>query len=120
VKQLHCTALSAGPFSPNQPQENTVKIIVSIAAALALVSAAPAFAAAPTAPQTLKGEKQPAVTFNHKTHASLDCTKCHADAKGGKIDGLVGNKDKGHGLCLECHKTQAKGPTKCAECHKKA
>ena len=93
-----------------------MKLIVSIAAALALF-AAPAFAAAPAGPVTLKA-KPGDVTFNHKTHASLDCTKCHADAKGGKIAGL--NKDKAHGLCVECHKTQAKGPAKCAECHKKA
>jgi predicted CXXCH cytochrome family protein len=98
-------------------QEKTVKIIVSIAAALALVAAAPAFAAAPAAPVTLKA-KNGDVTFNHKTHSTLDCTKCHADAKGGKIEGLT--KDKAHGLCVECHKTSAKGPSKCAECHKKA
>ena len=96
-----------------------MKIIASIAAALAL-SVGTAYAAAPTEPQSLKGEKQGAVTFNHKSHASVDCAKCHADAKGGKIEGLAGSKDKGHGLCLECHKAQAKGPTKCAECHKKA
>jgi predicted CXXCH cytochrome family protein len=83
-----------------QTQEKTVKIIVSIAA-----------------PVTLKA-KNGDVTFNHKTHSTLDCTKCHADAKGGKIEGLT--KDKAHGLCVECHKTSAKGPSKCAECHKKA
>jgi predicted CXXCH cytochrome family protein len=94
-----------------------VKNIVSALAALALVAAAPAFAAAPDAPQTLKASNGN-VTFNHKTHAGVDCTKCHADAKGGKIEGL--NKEKAHALCQECHKTQAKGPTKCAECHKKA
>lgn len=94
-----------------------MKIIVSIAAALALVAAAPAFAAAPAEGVKLKA-KTGDVTFNHKSHATLDCTKCHADAKGGKIEGL--NKEKAHGLCVECHKTGAKGPTKCAECHKKA
>jgi predicted CXXCH cytochrome family protein len=93
-----------------------VKIIVSIAAALALVAAAPAFAAAPAEPVTLKA-KTGDVTFNHKNHP-MDCTKCHADAKGGKIEGF--GKDKAHGLCVECHKTGGKGPTKCAECHKKA
>lgn len=95
-----------------------MKLIVSIAAALALVAAAPAFAAAPAGPSVLKA-KAGDVTFNHKTHSSLDCKKCHADAKGGKIEGL--NKDKAHGLCIECHKTAGKGPAKvCAECHKKA
>ena len=95
-----------------------MKIIVSIAAALALVAAAPAFAAAPAEGVKLKA-KTGDVTFNHKTHTSVDCTKCHADAKGGKIEG-INNKEKAHGLCVECHKTAAKGPTKCAECHKKA
>jgi predicted CXXCH cytochrome family protein len=94
-----------------------VKLIVSIAAALALVAAAPAFAAAPTGPVKLPA-KSGDVTFNHKNHDKVDCTKCHADAKGGKIAGL--DKDKGHALCVDCHKTGAKGPTKCAECHVKA
>ncbi|MFO0581099.1 MAG: cytochrome c3 family protein [Anaeromyxobacter sp.] len=57
------------------------------------------------------------VTFEHAKHKALDCTKCHADAKGGKIEL---NKDKAHGLCLECHKGGGKGPTKCNDCHKKA
>ncbi len=59
------------------------------------------------------------VTFEHAKHKALDCTKCHADAKGGKIE--LG-KDKAHGLCLECHKTNGggKAPTKCNDCHKKA
>jgi predicted CXXCH cytochrome family protein len=94
-----------------------VKLIVSIAAAFAFAAAAPAFAAAPTSPNTLKA-KNGDVTFNHKTHGSVACTKCHEKAAGGKIEGLT--KDKAHGLCVDCHKTQAKGPTKCAECHKKA
>ena len=50
-------------------------------------------------------------------HRRVKCETCHADAKGGKIAGL--DKDKGHKMCHECHKTQAKGPQKCAECHKK-
>jgi predicted CXXCH cytochrome family protein len=95
-----------------------VKIIFSIAAALALASAAPALAAPPAEGVKLPAKNGP-VTFNHKSHPGIDCTKCHADAKGGKIE-TIHNKDKAHGLCVECHKTQAKGPTKCAECHKKA
>jgi len=58
------------------------------------------------------------VTFNHKTHASQKCETCHATAAGGKIEGF--GKDKAHALCIECHKKEAKGPTKCADCHKKA
>ena len=93
-----------------------MKIIASIAAALALF-AAPAYAAAPTGPKTLKA-KTGDVTFNHKTHSSVKCETCHATPAGGKIEGF--GKDKAHGLCVECHKKEAKGPTKCADCHKKA
>jgi len=89
------------------------KYIVGLFAAFALSTAA--FAAAPTAPTVLKA-KNGNVTFEHAKHAPLDCTKCHADAKGGKME--LG-KDKAHGLCLECHKSGGKGPAKCAECHKK-
>jgi hypothetical protein len=91
--------------------------MISIAAALALF-AAPVLAAAPGA-VTLKA-KNGDVTFNHQGagHAKVDCKTCHADAKGGKIEGL--NKDKAHAMCQDCHKKEAKGPTKCAECHKKA
>jgi predicted CXXCH cytochrome family protein len=90
--------------------------MISIAAALALF-AAPAFAAAPG--KVSLEAKTGNVTFDHAGagHAKIDCTKCHADAKGGKIADL--NKDKGHAMCQDCHKQQAKGPTKCAECHKK-
>jgi predicted CXXCH cytochrome family protein len=90
------------------------KYIVGLLAAFALSTSA--FAAAPTGPTVLKA-KNGDVTFEHAKHAKLDCTKCHADAKGGKIE--LG-KDKAHALCLECHKAEAKGPAKCAECHKKA
>lgn len=94
-----------------------MKILASLIAVVALSVAAPAFAAAPAGPVAMKA-KNGDVAFNHKTHASVECTKCHADAKGGKIEGL--DKDKAHALCMDCHKTAAKGPTKCAECHKKA
>ncbi len=59
-----------------------MKNIVSLVAAFALLVAAPAFAAAPAGPTTLKA-KNGDVTFNHKTHATVDCTKCHAAATGG-------------------------------------
>ena len=91
------------------------KIATFVAAAL-LATAAVA-AEAPAAPTTLPA-KNGNVTFNHKTHASQKCETCHATAAGGKIEGL--GKDKAHALCVECHKKEAKGPTKCAECHKKA
>ena len=59
------------------------------------------------------------VKFNHKAHAEAlkDCTKCHATAKGGKIEGF--GKDFAHGKgCKGCHTDMKKGPTACKECHK--
>ena len=89
------------------------KYIVGLLAAFAL--SATAFAAEP--PQKVFTAKNGNVTFKHETHKAVDCTKCHADAKGGKIE--LG-KDKAHALCMDCHKTGGKGPAKCNECHKKA
>ncbi len=57
------------------------------------------------------------VTFPHKTHQALGCTKCHATDKGGKIEGF--GKDWAHKTCKGCHEEMKKGPTKCADCHKK-
>jgi len=59
------------------------------------------------------------VKFNHKAHAEAlkDCTKCHATATGGKIEGF--GKDLAHGKgCKGCHTDMKKGPTACKECHK--
>jgi len=57
------------------------------------------------------------VTFNHKAHqeALKDCTKCHAKAEGGKIEGF--GKDFAHKTCKGCH-AAGKGPTGCKDCHK--
>ncbi len=95
-----------------------MKFAYAAVAALLFAVAAPAFAAAPTGPVVIKN-KQGDITFDHSKHSKLDCTKCHADAKGGKME-LT--KEKGHALCLDCHKTEGAGkaPTKCNECHKKA
>jgi predicted CXXCH cytochrome family protein len=94
------------------------KIFAGIVAALVFTAGV---AVAAEAPATITFDaKQGKVTFGHKAHAELlkgDCKACHADAKGGKIEGF--NKDKAHGLCKKCHETEKKGPTKCAECHKK-
>ena len=59
------------------------------------------------------------VKFNHKAHSEAlkDCTKCHKDATGGKIEGF--GKDLAHGKgCKGCHADMKKGPTACKECHK--
>lgn len=59
------------------------------------------------------------VKFNHKAHQEMlkDCTKCHAAAAGGKIEGF--GKDLAHGKgCKGCHTDMKKGPTACKECHK--
>lgn len=58
------------------------------------------------------------VVFNHKAHSEAlkDCTKCHAAATGGKIEGF--GKDLAHKTCKGCHTDMKKGPTSCKECHK--
>jgi hypothetical protein len=59
------------------------------------------------------------VKFNHKAHQEnlKDCTKCHANAAGGKIEGF--GKDLAHGkACKGCHSDMKKGPTGCKDCHK--
>jgi predicted CXXCH cytochrome family protein len=89
----------------------------AVAALFAAVFAFAAYAAAPTAPTVLEA-KNGNVTFDHAKHATQKCEACHATAAGGKIEGF--GKDKAHGLCVECHKKEAKGPQKCTECHKKA
>lgn len=97
------------------------KTFAAIFAAAALAFASNAVAAAPDKPIVLPA-KPGAVTFNHSKHASLKCTQCHKDEKGGAIEGFgkTVNKEKAHAACQECHKKEAKGPQKCAECHKKA
>jgi hypothetical protein len=92
------------------------KYVASLFAALAVAVTAYA-ATAPAGPISLPA-KNGNVTFEHSKHANVSCDKCHATAEGGKIEGF--GKEKAHGTCIECHKTNAKGPTKCAECHKKA
>ncbi len=85
------------------------------AAALTLFTAGLAMA---QGPETLTfPTKMGTVTFPHKTHQALGCTKCHATEQGGKIEGF--SKDWAHKTCKGCHEEMKKGPTKCGECHKK-
>ncbi|MEI6306536.1 MAG: cytochrome c3 family protein [Deltaproteobacteria bacterium] len=93
-----------------------------IVVVLALVAfAGSAFAAAPDSVvlKNVKGD----ITFGHAKHTAggqlKDCKACHADVAGGKIGAL--GKDKGHSVCLDCHKKSGndKAPTKCGDCHKK-
>jgi hypothetical protein len=97
------------------------KTFAALFAAVALSFASSASAAAPTGPVVLPA-KPGNVTFNHKTHAALKCTQCHASDEGGAIEGFnkTVSKDKAHAKCHECHKKEGKGPQKCADCHKKA
>ncbi len=97
------------------------KTFAALFAAVALAVATSASAAAPAGPVTLPA-KPGNVTFNHSKHASLKCTQCHKDEKGGAIEGFnkTVNKDKAHAACQDCHKKEGKGPQKCADCHKKA
>lgn len=63
-------------------------------------------------------EMKKGVKFSHKAHSEAlkDCTKCHAAATGGKIEGF--GKDWAHKTCKGCHSDMKKGPTSCKECHK--
>ncbi|MFT3916088.1 MAG: cytochrome c3 family protein [Anaeromyxobacteraceae bacterium] len=56
------------------------KYIVGLIAAFAF---SVAYAEAPASVKLTA--KNGDVTFEHAKHKALDCTKCHADAKGGKI-----------------------------------
>ena len=62
-------------------------------------------------------ELKKGVKFNHKNHQESlkDCTKCHSNAAGGKIEGF--GKDFAHKTCKGCHAAD-KGPTSCKDCHK--
>lgn len=62
-------------------------------------------------------EMKKGVKFDHKAHQeSLKiCSKCHATAEGGKIEGF--GKDYAHDVCKGCH-AAGKGPTGCKDCHK--
>ena len=92
-------------------------------------------------------KKQPPVTFSHSKHATtlvktceschhtqkgltaeskidvVKCTNCHLDPKDPKIPSMREmsmTKNPFHERCIDCHKTQKKGPVACNGCHKKA
>ncbi|HAR43996.1 MAG TPA: cytochrome C [Bdellovibrionales bacterium] len=57
------------------------------------------------------------ITFNHKVHGqSMSCSACHGETIG-PLAPL--GKDRGHAICLDCHKKGGEGPTRCGDCHKK-
>lgn len=50
------------------------------------------------------------------------CASCHLDPEKPETPSMREmslSKNPFHKLCIDCHKKEAKGPTKCAECHKK-
>jgi len=86
--------------------------------------------------------KQAAVNFPHKAHEAVTkCGTCHhtqADlAEGGEGQSCADchvnpedpatldcaqmsmSKNPFHKMCVSCHKTEKKGPSKCTECHPK-
>lgn len=50
------------------------------------------------------------------------CSSCHLDPEKPETPSMREmslSKNPFHKLCIDCHKKEAKGPSKCAECHKK-
>ncbi len=109
-------------------------IILAVAIAVAMAFAVSMAIAADAPDQiTIKksGDKQSAVTFNHKAHTErADCVTCHHTSKTqddiegcfechGSDANAPSPKDAFHGSCVKCHKDEKKGPTKCKECHPK-
>jgi len=87
------------------------KIIIAMFALIAFSGAA--FAADS---YEYKGGSFGKVTFPHKAHMKLGCTKCHE----GDSKKIAMNKAVAHDkLCVKCHKEMAKGPQGCKDCHKK-
>lgn len=106
--------------------------VIMIAVAVAVAFAASMAVAGDPPGQIMieKGkDKKPAVSFDHVKHSgSIDCFKCHHTATAkedikdcfschGADAAAPSVKDAFHKSCKDCHKTEAKGPTKCKECH---
>lgn len=50
------------------------------------------------------------------------CAACHLDPEKAETPGMREmsmKKNPFHMVCIDCHKTEAKGPTKCDDCHTK-
>jgi len=122
-------------------------IALLIILAVAVMGATFAFAQAKKAPDSviLKGAPMGGVKFDHKAHvtAAKKCDTCHHASKPEKANAAPNqactdchtktatapmktklqlafhNPAANAGVCIDCHKAQAKGPAKCADCHKK-
>lgn len=114
--------------------------------AIALLATVAAAAHHPTGDIVIDAaaDKQAPVTFPHGTHVEVvdDCTTCHHTSEGltaesdmkvpkcsechlnpeGDVPDMAQmslKKNPLHAGCIDCHKEEAKGPTKCNECHVK-
>ena len=116
--------------------------------ALALLPAVTLAAVANQAPATVEikaaAAKKGPVTFPHKKHAdTIACDTCHHTDKGltasattevkpcstchlkpteanvPSMAEMSMAKNPFHKVCIDCHKKEAKGPTKCDDCHAK-
>lgn len=58
-----------------------------------------------------------------KTDAKVQaCSACHLDPEKASTPSMREmslSKNPFHSLCIDCHKAEAKGPTKCDDCHPK-
>ena len=126
-----------------------MKRTLTLGLILAFLGASTAFGTYPaTVKIDAAKKKQPAVLFNHAKHGdtlvkSCDtchhtqkgltkaqtnvvvkkCQECHLDPKSAKTPSMREmslTKNPMHIACLNCHKTNKKGPTVCTGCHKKA
>ncbi len=125
-----------------------IPVILAVAVMLMSIGLMAADVKAPAGPVVLKGAPMGGVKFDHKAHAAVKCDTCHHASKPEKAlaspqqkcqdchtktaaapmktkaQAAFHNPTATSGLCIDCHKTDAKAkaanaPTKCAECHKK-